>query len=63
MRDDDVALDLKKDDRLEPHANMLDHASFFEQVIFPFWVLFWRRSAETETMHRNPFILQGDWCE
>ena len=47
---------LKKDDRLEPHPNLIDVAQFDHISDFPCRVLFWRRSRETICTHRCPIF-------
>ena len=50
------SLGLKKYDRLEPHANLLDVGKFHELSVFPVQALFWRRSRETLCTHRSPLF-------
>lgn len=47
-------LGLLRGDRLEPHAGMLDVATFDTLDRFPANVKFWRRNAETRVSFRNP---------
>ena len=35
---------------------MLDYSLFFKVVVSPYIALFWRRSCETSTLHRNPIF-------
>jgi hypothetical protein len=50
-------LGLLAGDRLEPSTFLPDVAAFDGLDTFPFPVLFWRRSAETNTRHRNPLFM------
>ena len=46
---------LKHGDRLEPSANLPDIGQMFDELtVFPFTVMFWRRSVQTWVYHRNP---------
>jgi len=47
---------LSKNDRLEPHADLVDVAQFDHISEFPCRVLFWRRSRETLCTHRCPLF-------
>ena len=49
-------LDLLKGDRLEPWDGCRDIAQFEKLASFPAKVLFWRKSRERETHHRNPLF-------
>ena len=48
-------LSLRKGDRVEPTEGMLDTHSVFSDVM-PARVQFWRRSAESEALRRNPLL-------
>ena len=50
------ALGLLHGDSLEPHPKMLEYGEFFQVREFPYMALFWRRSVETSTLHRNPIL-------
>ena len=56
LREDFAALDLLKDDRLEPWSGCQDIKQFEQLSSFPTQVLFWRRSRERMTHHRNPLF-------
>jgi len=43
-------------DRLEPTPQLADVSNFDLLVTFPVNVIFWRRSLNTITLHRNPFF-------
>lgn len=43
-------------DRLEPSRTLTDISAFAEIQEFPCTVVFWRRSRETRTRHRNPLF-------
>lgn len=47
---------LQVGDRLEPSRNLMDVGKFFELVLFPIILTFWRPSRETVTRHRNPLF-------
>ena len=56
LTEDFPRLMLLKGDRLEPCDTLPDIGSFDALTHFPTKVLFWRRSAETITHHRNPLF-------
>ena len=58
LREDIVELGLRKDDRMEPHQDMPNHAAFDSYTVFnpPKQVVFWRKSAEGPCRHRNPIF-------
>jgi len=49
-------------DRLEPSREVPDVHKFDAQRNYPFIAVFWRRSRETATRHRNPFLLFASVC-
>lgn len=59
LQSDVPELGLRKNDRLEPHSGLLDIAAFDRIHEFPARVLFWRRSSETRTRHRNVLLDKG----
>jgi hypothetical protein len=58
LKQDIPELSLLKQDRLEPHAGLLDIGAF-EQVVIPTRVLFWRSAADTLARHRCPLFSQA----
>ncbi len=50
-------VDLRANDRLEPHSGMPDVMAF-DSLALPAWVLFWRSTADIEPRlhHRNPLF-------
>ena len=50
---------IRVNDRLEPHPLMLDHMELDACRVFPLRILFWRRSSESSTRHRNPLMDTG----
>ena len=50
------ALGLAKGDRLEPSPGLPDVGLFDGLSSFPVEIIFWRRSAETSCLHRNPLF-------
>ena len=60
LKSDLASFGLKKDDRLEPHAGLIDVATFDNISEFPCRALFWRRSRETICTHRCP-IFSNKW--
>ena len=50
------AYGLRLGDRLEPHSMLRDVAEFDQLAVFLVRVLFWRRSSECGSMHRNPLF-------
>ena len=59
LKADFPALNLRKWDRVEAHANMPDPADIFSLTEFPARVLFWRVSDETMVRRRNPLFNQA----
>ena len=49
-------LELQRGDRLEPPQGLVGVGDFELAAEFPLPVVFWRRSAETGTRHRNPLL-------
>ena len=58
LRADFAELDLKRGDRLEPWDGCQDIMDFEKISAFPAQVLFWRKSAERMTHHRNPIFAE-----
>lgn len=52
---------LSTGDRLEPCEALRDTSAYFSLCAFPVDLVFWRRSRESATRHRNP-LLHKDLC-